>query len=83
MNYFRDMLVDCDDQHTRSIKRLISKVHEEEPFSAMGFFIIDRSMLTSMAANILTYLIILLQFQDPKTNIQEIVNISYNETSYG
>ena len=74
MNHFRDMLVDCDDKHTKSIKRLISKVCDEEPFSALGFFIIDQSMLTSLAANILTYLIILIQFNSPTTSPQEIVD---------
>ena len=76
------MLVDCDDKHTKSIKRLISKVCDEEPFSALGFFIIDRSMLTSMAANILTYLIILIQFDAPATSPPEIVDTSTNETKY-
>ena len=75
------MLVDCDDKHTKSIKRLISKVCDEEPFSALGFFSIDRSMLTSLLANILTYLIILIQFNVPASP-QEIEGTSENETNY-
>ena len=76
------MLVNCDDKHTKSIKRLVSKVCDEDPFSALGFFIIDRSMLTSLAANILTYLIILIQFNAPTTSPQETVDTSSNETNY-
>ena len=76
------MLVNCDDKHTKSIKRLVSKVCDEDPFSALGFFIIDWSMLTSLAANILTYLIILIQFNAPTTSPQETVDTSSNETNY-
>ena len=66
------MLADCDENQTKVIKRLIHKVCDEEPFSAMGFFTIDRSMLTSLMANILTYLIILIQF-NTSASPQEIV----------
>ena len=74
------MLLDCNDKHTKSIKRLISKVCDEEPFSAMGFFSIDQSMLTSLAATVLTYLIILIQFNAPTTP-QEVLGTNLNETT--
>ena len=33
------------------------------PFTACGFFNLDRETLTSMAATTLTYLVVLIQFQ--------------------
>ena len=75
------MLVESEDKHTKSIKRLITKVCDEEPFTALGFFSIDRSMLTSMVANILTYLIILIQFHG-STSSGEMVGEKSNETMH-
>ena len=49
---------------------LICEIKEEGPFTAMGFFNIERSTLTSLVSTILTYLIVLVQFQPDNPNIQ-------------
>ena len=59
---------------------LIHKMEAEGPFSALGFYEIQRSTLTSMFSTIITYLVIMVQFStanEPRTNypIQNITNI--------
>ena len=57
------MLVHCDSNQTAKIlKRMCEKIEDEEPITAVGLFRVDRSMLASLAGNVLTYLIILVQF---------------------
>ena len=46
-----------------SLATLNLVVELEEPFTALGFFNIERSTLTSLLSTILTYLIIILQFE--------------------
>ena len=41
---------------------LIQKIETEEPFTALGFFAVDKTTLTSALATVVTYLIILIQF---------------------
>jgi len=41
----------------------IHQIETEKPFSALGFFTVERSTLTSLLATIITYLIILKQFE--------------------
>ena len=41
---------------------LIQKIDTEEPFTALGFFTVDKTTLTSALATVVTYLIILIQF---------------------
>ena len=45
------------------VLHIIYNIKLEEPFTASGFFGIDLSTLTSLASTILTYLIVLVQFQ--------------------
>ena len=52
-----------EDCYSKKIKNLIRTIEEETPFSANGFFNIDRSILTAIAGAVLTYLIILIQFE--------------------
>ena len=40
-------------------------------FNANGFFIVNHSLLTGMTANFLTYMVILIQFQQSSTSIPE------------
>ena len=40
-------------------------------FSADGFFTVNHSLLTGMTANFLTYMVILIQFQQSSTSIPE------------
>ena len=39
-------------------------IEAETPFTAYGFFTIEHSTLTSIGLGILTYLVILIQFDD-------------------
>ena len=64
MYTFRDLLLNCDYNESRRVYNIIGKVQDETPFSAYGFFNIERSTLTTMMATILTYLIILVQFDE-------------------
>ena len=41
---------------------LLQKIEAEDPFTALGFFAVDKSTLTAALATIATYLIILIQF---------------------
>ena len=49
-------------QEEKKLLDLIYQVQEETPFTALGFFDVDRSTLTSILATSATYIIILLQF---------------------
>ena len=46
------------------VLNIIRSIEEETPFSASGFFTVDRSTLTAIAGAVLTYLIILIQFDN-------------------
>ena len=43
---------------------IIENIQDETPFTASGFFNVDRSTLTAITGAMLTYLIILIQFDD-------------------
>ena len=43
---------------------IIENIQDETPFTASGFFNVDRSTLTAISGAVLTYLIILIQFDD-------------------
>ena len=53
---------DVSYQEEKRLVDLIYQVQEESPFTALGFFDVDRSTLTSILATSATYIIILLQF---------------------
>ena len=53
---------DVSYQEEKRLLDLIYQVQEESPFTALGFFDVDRSTLTSILATSATYIIILLQF---------------------
>ena len=41
----------------------MSEIDREQPFTALEFFNVERSTLTSLVGTVLTYLIVLVQFQ--------------------
>ena len=43
---------------------IIENIQDETPFTASGLFNVDRSTLTVISGAVLTYLIILIQFDD-------------------
>lgn len=55
---------DVSYQEEKRLVDLIYQVQEESPFTALGFFDVDRSTLTSILATSATYIIILLQFDE-------------------
>ena len=59
--------VDCDSKTIRKVMNIIENIQDETPFTASGFFNVDRSTLTAIAGATLTYLIILVQFDDGKS----------------
>ena len=50
-----------DEKKSKMLRIMIEEVHECSPFSAHGFYIIDKSTLTATLGTILTYFIILFQ----------------------
>ena len=59
----RPLLDWIDRDEKEKVLYLIIEIKEEEPFTALGFFRIERSTLTTILLTILTYLIVLVQFQ--------------------
>ena len=53
----------CGADKEEGIDVIIYIIEAEQPFTAYGFFNVDRSLLSSIFGNILTYLIILLQYK--------------------
>ena len=60
---FRPLLGKVHGEEKENVMFLISDIKEEGPFTALGFFNIECSTLTSLVSTILTYLIVLVQFQ--------------------
>ena len=54
--------VDSNKIDIRKVKNIIENIQGETPFTASGFFYVDRSTLTAITGTTLTYLIILIQF---------------------
>ena len=67
--WFRALTLNHSCKEIRNILNIISEIEQETPFSAGGFFYIERSTLISIAGAILTYLIILVQFDSDESNI--------------
>ena len=62
---FRPLLDKDDRKDKEMVLYLISEINQEGPFTALGFFSVELSTLTSLVSTILTYLIVLVQFQPP------------------
>ena len=63
INCFRDMYTIASEATRLEIFKVINKIKEEGPLTASGFFNVEKSTLVSMFSTILTYIIILVQFQ--------------------
>ena len=61
-----------------TLTKKFKEVEAEGPFTAYSFFTVDNSMLTAALANILTYLIILIQFDLCKGNAMSNVSNESN-----
>ena len=57
---FRELFVETKD---KDIEKLICKLEAEGPFNALGFFDIECSTLTTLVSTIVTYLVVLVQFE--------------------
>ena len=60
---FRKLLLSADPNAEKIIADIVHQIEEETPFTALGFFNVERTTLTSLVATILTYLIIMKQFE--------------------
>ena len=60
--YFRPNLLKGTKHEKTHLKSLIRRVETEAPFTALGFFDVELSTLTSIVSTVLTYLIIIIQF---------------------
>jgi hypothetical protein len=52
-----------EENQSRDILMLLSRIEDEGPLTAMGFFTVDRSACCSLVSTILTYLLILVQYK--------------------
>ena len=50
-----------------AILNLVYEMDKETPFTALGFFDVDQTTLTSLVSTVLTYLVIMVQFQQTET----------------
>ena len=66
VSFLRLARVDCNKRAKMNLLNIIENIQDETPFTASGFFNVDRSTLTAIAGATLTYLIILLQMDDGK-----------------
>ena len=73
------MLDQYDRKEKEKVLYLIFEINQEGPFTALGLFSIELSTLTSLFSTILTYLIVLVQF-NPPGNQDEIVQINNTVT---
>ncbi len=78
----RIFLEDGRECHFRKVKRhIMKKLRSFQGFSALSFFTIRRSVLTSILAQVVTYLIVLLQFKVSETGFPFNIDKSYYNTS--
>ena len=63
-------------QASREAMYLMFEIDREQPFTALGFFNIERSTLTSLVGTILTYLIVLVQFEQSGDHIPTMPNVT-------
>ena len=58
------LTVECNGRGLRKVMNIIENIQDETPFTASEFFNVDLSTLTAIAGATLTYLIILIEFDD-------------------
>ena len=61
-SYCRKEYETTDEKMLRQYQMLIQKIDQEGPFTAMDFFKVDKTTVTTACSTIITYLIILIQF---------------------
>ena len=60
---FRTHWVNWNSKDDKIALNLIAEIEAETPFTALGFYSIEKSTLTSLLSTIVTYLIIVIQFK--------------------
>ena len=60
----------------------IENIQDETPFTASGYFNVDRSTLTAITGATLTYLIILIQFDDSNGDKCSCMQPNYNNSEF-
>ena len=56
-------MTSCKDDDKEELDYYISELEAETPFSAWGFYSVEKTTLTSLLSTVITYLIIMIQFQ--------------------
>ena len=62
MSVFRDHLEICNNHETVKLSNVIAQMESEGAPSAWGYYTVEKTTLTSLLSTIVTYLIILVQF---------------------
>ena len=62
-----------DEERIKNLGLLIDDIQECSPFSALGFYTIDRSTLTATIGTVITYFLILQQSTSPCKSPAEII----------
>ena len=65
--------MDCSCKDARRPQIIINEIEQETPFTAVGFFYVGKPTLMTIAGAIVTYIIILIQFDDSKGNARPIL----------
>ena len=73
LNVSRSHRLNGTDQEKLLIEDIMSQIESEAPFTALEFFNVELSTMTTIISTVLTYLIIMVQFNPTKTNEQDIV----------
>ena len=68
----RSCLVMDSSRETRvQLYNIISEIEREAPFKALGLFSVDLTTLTSIVSTAMTYIVIMVQFEDSEKASQE------------
>ena len=62
---FRPYIATGTAEQKVELKSLIYEIKSEAPFDAMGLFTVDLSTITSVLSTVMTYLVIMVQFNVP------------------
>ena len=73
LNVSRSHRLNGTDQEKLLIEDIMSQIESEAPFTALEFFNVELSTMTTIISTVLTYVIILVQFNPTKTNEQDII----------
>ena len=73
VNVSRSHRLKGTDQEKLLNEDILSQIESEAPFTALEFFNVELSTMTTIVSTVLTYLTILVQFNPTKTNEQDII----------